>query len=363
MRFLFYIGHPAHYLNISIVLDQLAEREHDILLVAREKDILLDLIKDLPYDIYVIKKRTGRSKAALVFTILKRSYTLYRAARTFKPDLLAGTDIAIAHIGRLLNIPSIIINEDDAGVVPMFTRFGTKYATHLLSPQCCNNAPYQYKTAGYPGYHELAYLHPNHFRPDRSRIQSLLTPDDHYFILRFAALTAHHDRGKKGINDQLAQDIINLLQDRGSVYITSERPLPPALESYRITLDPRDIHHALAFADMYIGDSQTMTAEAAVLGTPAIRFNDFVGQLSYLEELEHRYELTYGIPTDQPDRLFSKIKQLLGTSGLKETWQKRRTNMLRDTIDVAAFFSWFFEQYPSSVDAVRNEPGVTEPFR
>jgi predicted glycosyltransferase len=49
---------------------------------------------------------------------------------------------------------------------------------------------------------------------------------------------------------------------------------------------------------MYIGDSQTMTAEAAVLGTPAIRFNDFVGELSYLEELEYTFDLTYGIKTN-----------------------------------------------------------------
>ncbi len=35
-----------------------------------------------------------------------------------------------------------------------------------------------------------------------------------------------------------------------------------------------------------------MIAEAAVLGTPSIRFNDFVGKLGYLEDLEHKYGLT-----------------------------------------------------------------------
>lgn len=29
-----------------------------------------------------------------------------------------------------------------------------------------------------------------------------------------------------------------------------------------------------------------MAAEATILGTPSIRFNDFVGKLGYLEELE-----------------------------------------------------------------------------
>ena len=38
-----------------------------------------------------------------------------------------------------------------------------------------------------------------------------------------------------------------------------------------MNIDPSDMHHALAFASLYIGDTQTMAAEAAVLGTPSIR--------------------------------------------------------------------------------------------
>ena len=44
-----------------------------------------------------------------------------------------------------------------------------------------------------------------------------------------------------------------------------------------ININPLDIHHVMSFASIYIGDSQTMAAEAGVLGTPFIRFNDFVG--------------------------------------------------------------------------------------
>ena len=51
------------------------------------------------------------------------------------------------------------------------------------------------------------------------------------------------------------------------------------LKEYRLSIDPKDIHHILFFADIFISDSQTMTAEAAVLGTPSIRYNDFVGRL------------------------------------------------------------------------------------
>ena len=46
-----------------------------------------------------------------------------------------------------------------------------------------------------------------------------------------------------------------------------------------------------------------MAAECAVLGTPSIRFNDFVGKLGYLEELELEYGLTFGIKTSDPEKL------------------------------------------------------------
>ena len=110
------------------------------------------------------------------------------------------------------------------------------------------------------------------------------------------------------------------------------------------------MHHALYYADMYLGDSQTMTAEAAVLGTPALRFNDFVGKLGYLEELEHRYGLTYGIKTSEPGKLFEKIDELLKMKDRKQEWQQRRQEMLKDKIDVTAFLVWFIENYPDSVE-------------
>ena len=51
----------------------------------------------------------------------------------------------------------------------------------------------------------------------------------------------------------------------------------------------------MRFASLYIGDSQTMAAEAGVLGVPFVRFNDFVGRIGYLRELEDVYRLGFGV--------------------------------------------------------------------
>ena len=188
----------------------------------------------------------------------------------------------------------------------------------------------------------MAYLHPNYFSPDKTKVSSLIESGDKYFILRFAELTAHHDDGKNGIDLLIAKKLIAQLTPFGRVYITSERKLETELEPYRIAIKPTDIHHALYFAEMYIGDSQTMAAEAAVLGTPSIRFNDFVGKLGYLEELEHKYGLTFGISTDNSSLLFTRVEELLRNKDLKKDFQQRKEQMLKECVDVAHLWTSYF---------------------
>jgi predicted glycosyltransferase len=183
------------------------------------------------------------------------------------------------------------------------------------------------------------------------------------FFIRFAKLTAWHDENKKGITDKLALQIVKLLEPYGKIHLSSERELSPELEPYRVKVKASDILDVLYYADLYLGDSQTMTAEAAVLGTPSLRFNDFVGKLGYLEELEHKYQLTYGIPTDQPEKLLEKLKELVSIPQLKATWEKRRNSMLEQTIDPTRFMVWFFENYPESARTMINDKEYINRFR
>ena len=340
--FLFYLGHPAHYHNISVVIQLLAQKGCRIVLVARAKDVLFDLLEGLPYEIVYLKPKKGKGKLSLIATVVKREFVLFRLVLKYKPKILIGTDIVIAHVGNVLGIPSVILNEDDAKEVPYLAKFGFRYATAVLSPNCCDISPYDYKKVGYNGYHELAYLHPNYFIPDKTKVEELTATGEKYFILRFAELTAHHDEGKKGINLRVAQQLIDKLTPFGRVYITSERKLETELEQYRISINPKDMHHALSFAEMYIGDSQTMAAEAAVLGTPSVRFNDFVGKLGYLEELEHKYGLTFGISSNEPDVLYRKVDELLENESLKQTFIDRKEKMLMNCEDVAQIWLDYF---------------------
>ena len=365
MRILFYLGHPAHFHLFKHVVGSLEKNGHHVQVVIKAKDVLKDLLEEARWTYEQVHER-GPKKNKLDFAVnlFKRDVAVYRIAKEFKPELMLGTSAEITHVGKLLGIKSIVVNEDDFEVVPWFGRLAYPFATAILAPSVCSVGRWGKKKIPYEGYHELAYLHPDHFTPDKDIQRQLAPHGERYFILRFAQLTAHHDVGRKGISAEVANYVIRLLEPHGNVYITSERKLEEEFEGYRIAIDPALMHSALQFASLYIGDSQTMAAEAAVLGTPSIRFNDFVGEISYLDELEHRYGLTYGIATDFPDRLFQKIQVWMRTPDLSEEWKRRKNIMLSQKIDVAHFMSELIQNYgrPSPAQLVTSEVNQTPLF-
>jgi hypothetical protein len=287
-------------------------------------------------------------KFGIIYSLIKRNLRLFSFCLKHRPDILIGSAVEVTHVGTLLHIPSICVTEDDFDVVPQFSKLGFPFAKHVLAPRVCKTGKWSYKTISYEGYHELAYLHPDHFTPDKSIVNKYFPADQVYFILRFSKLNAYHDTGIRGINDEIAAKIISLLVPFGKVYITSEREFSSEFEPYRIDINPVDMHHVLAFARIYIGDSQTMAAEAGVLGVPFIRFNDFVGRIGYLNELEDVYNLGYGIKPKNMDLIFERIVDLTSLEDLSEQWQIKKQKMLKDKINVADFITWLIAEYPES---------------
>ena len=341
MRVLFQLGHPAHFHLFKNTIADLQRDGHQTFILIRKKDILEDLLKaaGIPY---VNILPSGKKSP---FTLLLRLWRVFWFTLIHRVDVLVGSTPEVAQVAWLLRRRSVVMAEDDASIVPQFIKAVKPFADNYLSPVSCNNGPLENKTTHYKGFHKLAYLHPNRFMPDPTVVDRYFPHKEPYFLLRFAQLNAYHDVSAHahGINGEIAQKLINMLAPHGKIYITSERPLEPALEQYRLKINPLDIHHIMAYATLYIGDSQSMAVEAAMLGTPSVRFNDFAGRIGVLQELESKYQLTFGIPTAEPEKLYKTIDQLLNTPHLREVFQQRRERMLADKIDVATFFTQFIE--------------------
>jgi len=364
MKILFHLGHPAHFHLFKNVIKNLKKNKNDVLILIKKKDILEDLLKESGFShSNILPKGRKDSKIGIAIGQLYQDLRMLRFCIKNRPDILIGTSVAISHVGKLLGIPSVNVNEDDAEIVPLYAKLAYPMASVIMAPKVCSTGKWKKKTIQYSGYHELAYLHPNHFKPSKEIIKKYFNPVERYFVIRFAKLTAHHDEGVKGINKDIASKIIELLLPYGRVFITSERKLEPDFEKYRININPLDIHDVMAYSSMYIGDSQTMAAEAGVLGIPFIRFNDFVGRISYLEELENKYKLGFGIKTSQPDKLIEIVKKLLEQKDCKEFYQERRKKMLSEKINYANFLSWFIENYPKSSKIMNENPDYQNKFK
>tara|TARA_Y100000590_G_scaffold467686_1_gene647456 strand:- start:2929 stop:4017 length:1089 start_codon:yes stop_codon:yes gene_type:complete len=349
-KILFYLGHPAHAHNFVYISKILKEHGHAVFFAVRQREILVDLVQDFEYDhVIIYDERKRNSVFSVIKSLLKREYEMFKIIKWFKPDLMVGTDIVITHLGKFFNIPSIILCDDDSSVVPLMANLGFRFASSVLAPDICNITPFNFKKIGYRGLQKLSYLHPNYFSPDKSLINNGFDFKERYFMIRFVSLSAHHDNNVRGIDDKLLDSIIQLLIPYGKVYISSERTIPEKYHKLILSIKPNLIHQAMYYSDLFISDSQSMTIECCILGTPSIRYNDFVGRISVLEELQYKYKLTFGISPDKPDELLNKIEELAKFPNIKKEWKKRKEKMLKNMIDVTSFITNVIENFPSKI--------------
>ena len=366
MTYLFYLAHPAHFHLFRNAINELKEHGHKVIITIKSKDVLGKLLEESGHDyINIAPKARKDSRLGIMLGFFQRNFNHLKIALRKKPDMYIATSAEFAPLCRLLGITAISVFEDDLEIFPVYSKILVPFLHYQLCPQSCsaakwNNHP---KTIKYNANQELAYLRPEYFQPDIEKVKNVFDLSKKNFLIRFAKLTAWHDEKKTGITDELAGRIFTLLEKYGKVHLSSERELAPQFEKYRVKIKASDILHVLYYADLYIGDSQTMTAEAAVLGTPSLRFNDFVGKLGYLEELEHKFHLTYGIPTNDPERLYHKIEELMQHADLKKEWHDKRNRMLEQTISTTKFLVWFFENYPQSAEVMKSNPEYQNNFR
>lgn len=364
MKILIYLGHPAHFHLYKNVIANLKQDGHSVDILIKKKDILEDLLKNagLPY-FNILEEGRKDSKLSILWGTIKRIFRLYKFIRHNKPDILTGTSVENSFIGPLKSIPVINVNEDDADVVPLYAKLSYPGASVILNPYVCSSGKWENKTIKYASYHELAYLHPNNFTPKKDIVLNYFSLDRPFVLFRFAKLNAHHDSGIKGLDTEIVSKLIRMIEPYFNICITSEKELDASLEKYRMAINPLHIHDVLAFAAFYIGDSQTMSAEAGVLGVPFIRFNDFVGRIGYLNELENIYHLGVGIRTNEVDKLYSEVKALIDMKDRAFIFQQRKQKMLDDKIDYAKFLTWFIGNYPNSKNLMNNNPEYQYNFK
>ena len=327
MRLLFDALHPAHVWFFLHLARTTVERGGDVLFTARAKDVTLDLLRelDLPHEVL---SGIGGGPVGLVREMGVRTARLARRVRQFRPDLLLGImGPVIAPVGRLMRVPSWVFY--DTETAKLTNRFVFPLCDRLIVPDAWRG-PLPKKAERYPGYHELAYLHPDRFTADPSvRQEAGLGPDEPFAVVRLVSWEASHDIGDTGFVD--AVGFVQRLSERIRVVVSGERGVPDAIRSMAVTLPPYRIHHLLSEATAYVGEGATMAAEAAVLGTPAVFVH--TARLGYMLELQERYGLLWNTASQEvaEHQAFDLVADPAATAA---EWADRRARMLVERIDV-----------------------------
>ena len=331
MKYIFELNHPKHYYQFKYVMQTLNERGHEIKVLARDKDVLLKVLQEegVQYTLFGKHSKSMSAKVFGTFTLIRNYIAI---AKQYKPDVIVSkASLYGTFTAWLLHKKSVIF--PDSEVVNLTNRYVVPLCTQVVTPQSFQ-LDYGRKHCRVAGIFEDCYLSPQVYHPDPSVVEryGLRCP---YAVLRFVGWFANHDVGQGGFNSQEKFSLVQELAENMTVYISSEKELPTELQQYRLPTPASLIHDVLYYADLYVGDSQTMAAEAALLGTPAIRSNSFVGpnDMSNFVMLQEKYGLLYNIAS--PAEATAMAKEM-STELRKDEWREKRDSYYHQIGDINA---------------------------
>ncbi len=201
MNVIFDIVHPADVHFFARCIHALKQRGDHVLVTSRQKDITLELLNRLSIEHHEISRK-GEGWAGLLLEFIQRTVSLWRVARGFQPDIIVSNNSPCGpQVAAIRRCPSLVF--DDTETHRNSQRLATPVVTEIHSPDCYRlprnrNSAFQRKQRLYPGYLPLAYLHPNHFRPNMQVLKAANIPcDKSIVLLRVVSWGAAHDFGRR----------------------------------------------------------------------------------------------------------------------------------------------------------------------
>ena len=333
MRVGIFTNTPAHVHLYRNAIAELEERGHETVVFARDDGCALDLLEYFGINHYVYGSRDTR-KRSLVFALPSQFRNIYRILRKEDLDLVFGMGVYSAFAGAVSWTPAVSVTDSE----PMAWRHVamSPFVEAFLTPDTFtrNLGPKHYE---FTGLKETAYLHPDVYTSTGTVREELGVGDDPFVLVRFNAFNGHHDVGRRGFTPAQKEELIDRLAEHARVFVSDETGV---LDFGETAADPYEahpalMHEALSEAELLIADTQTMITEAALLGTPGIRSNTFVGDgdMGNFKELE-RAGLVYNF--SEFKSVVSTAEELLAKPDTAATWERKREEFLSDKCNLSA---------------------------
>jgi hypothetical protein len=332
MTYLFFTNTPAHVHLYRNAVTELRDRGHDVLVLARDYGCTLDLLEyyDLPHVVY---GEVSTSKYSLARQLPRHYLSIVREVRKYDPTCIFGVGAYAAHAGAVADAPVVL--RTDSETTHLDHAVSRPFVDAYLTPHTFGKdlGPNHHV---FRGFKECAYLHPEEWEPQTDIREELgLGPDEEYTIVRLNAFGSHHDVGEAGFTPEKRRELVETLSEEATVLVSDEGGEMDldGISARPFDLHPALLHDALAEASLLVADTQTMVTEAALLGTPAVRSNSFVGDgdMGNFTELE-REGLIYNLRAF--DEVVATATGLLAEPGTDGEWERKREAYLDDKVDL-----------------------------
>lgn len=335
MRILIDINHPSHVHYFRNFYRLMVDRGHNVYFVSRNKEMEHKLLH--LYNIPFLDRGKGKNgKLGKLLYMIYADFMLLNIARKLKIDLFLNfLHPYPSQVAKILHKTSLVFSDTEHA--KLHHKLTVPYATKVFTPDCYK-IDLGEKQIRFKGYMELAYLHPNYYKPDPSIIKILGIKDSEKFVIvRFVSWAAAHDFGHSGMSLKNKRRAVLELSKWAKVFISSEVKLPEELEGFRINIPFNKMHDALYYSSLLFGESGSMASEAAILGTQAIRIS--FNRLGYLEDQENKYGLVYNFTDSEQDQeqAIEKALEIIKDNIGKEKYFKKSEKLLADCIDTTQF--------------------------
>jgi len=358
MKILIDIGHPSHVHYFRNFIKIMQGKGHEFFITARDKEVAQKLLS--AYGIDYTSRGKGKSGIwGKIFYLIKTDMSLFHLAKKINPDILLSCSSAyLAHVSFLLRKPHICI--DDTDIAKYEHLMYVPFSDCIISPVGFNKN-FGRKHIFIDCTFDLFYLHPKYFTPNPKIKEELgIDGTQKTIFMRFTSMSASHDWGKQKITYEDKLYLINSLKEKYKILISSEDQLPENLLQYKINLRPEMIHDALYFSDLFIGESGSMSTEAAILGTPSVNLAEAALEVGIFKRL-----IEIGILRIYPDirTALQEGENMLNNLSYQENFKRIRESFLNKMISPTDFLVWFIENYPESKTIIQNDPNFQYKFK
>lgn len=359
MKIGLFVNTPAQFHFFKNICKLLRKNGHTVLILYRDYGETKALTDELGVTGFLYSNAPV-SKTGKVLTL---PTSLLKAAKYLgrnSVELVVGCGIYETFSSVFMKIPRIVFTDSEpvSNKITYWIQFHTysPFINSIITPSSFRQNLGK-KHIRVNSYKELAYLHPNYFKPDDSIFDLLdIEKGEEYAILRFNAFDAVHDAGIRGFSAEDKVKLVKELEKHVKVFISSEAGVPDEIKDRVMKIPKSRIHDVLFFSKLLVSDTGTMTTEAAVLGTPAVMFHPKVHEFGNFLELECKYGLIFGYNKNSQDAIVKAI-ELAKEQNIKREWAAKREKLLKEKIDMTEFMAWFIENYPESFEVAKEKSG------